>query len=294
MLVVVDNHSSRFDAAMREEAAEAGIILLALPANSTHITQPLDAIPFGIFKEKSHKVVDQAQLHGVMITNVNRIALLAPAWRDAMQPKTIISAFQKTGIFPPRGEKGHQEPELKPLPVPATTPAQVVLQLPDPESAYTPDGWLKLRNLLHIPAGHDHLWVFPKHAQQRETKDGGFARILAAPVEMDLVNDPGARREEREMAKEVIQRAQHDSKLPPQPTRKRKQSSSSSHEMDSEPEVAAAEEEPSAKRQQRINTSRLDPAQFQDDPWMEKRKQVLRLTKGAYTPLLGFSSATVA
>ena len=176
VLVLVDNHSSRFDAAMREEAAEAGIILLALPANSTHITQPLDAIPFGVFKSGSHKAVDQAQLHGVIVNNLNRIELLAPAWRDAMSPKTISAAFAKTGIYPPRGTEGHQEPEPRPLPGPAATPAQAVLQLPDPAAVYTREGWLILRNMLKIPEGHDHMWVFPRASSEARDQ----RRIIAA------------------------------------------------------------------------------------------------------------------
>jgi hypothetical protein len=184
-----------------------------LPANTTHILQPLDAEPFGAYKKGAHKAIDSALLHGEVVTNMDRIALLAPAWRNAMKPGNIIDAFKLSGVWPPRGFPGHSEPSDAPLP-PAEhsqSMSQTVLKLEQPEEVYTKEGMLRIANLLKIPDGHERVWVFPKHAEAKQPKKGkdqGFARILSAPALKSVIEDPDVRKEERATLKADVAAAQ--------------------------------------------------------------------------------------
>ena len=50
ILLLMDDHSSHYDPTTIATAAEAGVILCALPPNTTHLTQPLDRSCFSPLK----------------------------------------------------------------------------------------------------------------------------------------------------------------------------------------------------------------------------------------------------
>lgn len=270
VLLIVDNHSSRFDAVMRQEAQDAGVIMLALPANSTHKLQPLDDSLFGQYKSGAHNAVDNALLRGEIITSANRIALISPAWRDAMTPEHIKAAFQHTGVWPPRDFPGHTEPLPQPLPQAqhSQSSSQAALQLEKPEDVYTEAGMLRIRNLLDIPDGYERVWVFPQHPETKQSRKGsdkGFARILAVPALKSLIEDKGARKEERETVKADVQAA-----LEGKETEKRvrepdaEPASAPPPSKHAKPAARAEATEPSEPRSKRARTEK-QPAEVKGD-----------------------------
>ena len=56
LLVMLDGHSSHYSPTAVRMAAEEGVVLFALPPNTTHISQPLDKGVFGPLKVHWHRV----------------------------------------------------------------------------------------------------------------------------------------------------------------------------------------------------------------------------------------------
>ena len=102
LLVLMDGHSSHYSPTAVRMAAEEGVILFALPPNTTHFAQPLDKSVFGPLKVHWRRVCQHFMSKNLGQT-VNRyvfIRLFAEAWFGAMTAKNIITGFRITGIFP--------------------------------------------------------------------------------------------------------------------------------------------------------------------------------------------------
>lgn len=101
VLIILDNHSSRFNIDMLREAMDNHVLLLALPSNTTDILQPLDVGVFGPFKNAAHHAVDAASLSGGQpLLKVNIAKVIEPVWDKHVGTKTVQSAFAKSGIWP--------------------------------------------------------------------------------------------------------------------------------------------------------------------------------------------------
>lgn len=102
ILLLVDGHSSHYCPDTLALAAENGIIIFALPPNTTHLTQPLDKGVFGPFKTHWSRIChDFTITHpGQKVSEYNFCQLFSKAWLESMSIGTIVGGFQTTGIHP--------------------------------------------------------------------------------------------------------------------------------------------------------------------------------------------------
>ena len=102
ILLLVDGHSSHYCPDTLTMAAENGIIIFALPSNTTHLTQPLDKGVFGPFKTHWSRVChDFTITHpGQKVNEYNFCQLFSKAWLESMTIGTIVGGFRTTGIHP--------------------------------------------------------------------------------------------------------------------------------------------------------------------------------------------------
>lgn len=101
LLLLLDGHSSHYNPDVINLAAENGVIVLTLPPNTTHLTQPLDKGVFGPFKLHWKRVCeDYLASHGDRICCYNFCQLFSKAWIESMTTSNIIAGFQTTGIYP--------------------------------------------------------------------------------------------------------------------------------------------------------------------------------------------------
>ena len=102
ILILLDGHSSHYNPKVIREAALAGVILFCLPPNITHIAQPLDVTPFHSLKSYWYNACDQymSSHPGKKVTIYNFSELFSQAWYQAMIPRTVMSGFRATGVYP--------------------------------------------------------------------------------------------------------------------------------------------------------------------------------------------------
>lgn len=102
LLLLMDGHSSHFIPDFIHKAASEDIIVMSLPPNSTHRTQPLDKGVFSPLKqawrEECHVFLLKNQ--GKVISKFSFSQIFSKAWLKSMTPSNIISGFRNTGIYP--------------------------------------------------------------------------------------------------------------------------------------------------------------------------------------------------
>ena len=100
LILLMDGHSSHYHPHTIRKAAEEEVILLALPPNTTHITQPLDKWCFGPLKAKWAEVCHKYTADsGKVVNRFSFCRLLHEAW-VAMSAYNIIVGFRITGVYP--------------------------------------------------------------------------------------------------------------------------------------------------------------------------------------------------
>ena len=79
-----------------------GIELLCLPANSSHITQPLDVCVFRTFKRTLNDLFrkSRVELTTTGLSKVEVIRLVLRAWNVETMGNNAISGFRTTGLWP--------------------------------------------------------------------------------------------------------------------------------------------------------------------------------------------------
>ena len=74
------------------------------PPNCTHFIQPLDASPFGSFKNSVYTSLETRQLYENILLRVTNdrdtVALAQKALRETISKDSIVSSFKTTGIYP--------------------------------------------------------------------------------------------------------------------------------------------------------------------------------------------------
>ena len=82
--------------------AKNGIMIFALPPNTTNLTQPLDKGVFGPFKNHWSRVCHDFTIthHGQKVKEYNFCQLFSKAWLESMTIGTIVGGFRTTGIHP--------------------------------------------------------------------------------------------------------------------------------------------------------------------------------------------------
>lgn len=107
--VFFDNVSSHLNHEVIELAEKHKIMLIPLPPNSTHLTQPCDVAIFRPLKKHWRVVVDEActeaKREGRRMPATLPCAEFAQLFKKAMDmwthmPGSIVSGFRKTGIYP--------------------------------------------------------------------------------------------------------------------------------------------------------------------------------------------------
>ena len=101
-LLLLDGHSSHYCPEVIRAAAAQKIIIFALPANTTHLTQPLDKGPFSplkySWKEACHNFI--VKNPGRCVTRYDFCHLFSEAWSKSMTVKNIAAGFKTTGVCP--------------------------------------------------------------------------------------------------------------------------------------------------------------------------------------------------
>ena len=102
-LLIVDRHSSHINMQFIKKCNELRILLLVLPAHSTHRLQPLDIglfAPLATYYTNSLNDLMAKSFGMVKISKRAFWSVFLPAWQNAFSKQNIISAFRKTGIWP--------------------------------------------------------------------------------------------------------------------------------------------------------------------------------------------------
>ena len=102
LLLLLDGHSSHYCPEFIRQACDNGVVIFCLPPHSTHVSQPLDASCFHVFKSYWDEACDHymSKNPGKIVTVYTFSQLFATAWYKAMTPQTIVSGFQTNGVYP--------------------------------------------------------------------------------------------------------------------------------------------------------------------------------------------------
>lgn len=106
--VWMDNLASHLNTDVVIKAHLAGIHCWFLPKNTTHFTQPLDNLVFAAFKRVLESLVARRRLANAIWNLEECQHLMADVWeaeKEALTPRVIRKAFQKTGLVPFNREK---------------------------------------------------------------------------------------------------------------------------------------------------------------------------------------------
>ena len=102
MLLILDNHISRYSSELLELAKENQVVMLTVPPQTTHKLQPLDRSvmhPLKVFyNRESATFRTQHKCKTISMYNVSE--LCGKARPKALTQENIMSSFRCTGIFP--------------------------------------------------------------------------------------------------------------------------------------------------------------------------------------------------
>ena len=107
VLLLYDGHASHISSEIIDYAVLHDIMIVCLPAHSSHLLQPLDVAVFKSFKVFFNSAC-RAFLHrypGKVITVYDISPLVGEAWPKALTPENLISGFRHSGIYPLCPEK---------------------------------------------------------------------------------------------------------------------------------------------------------------------------------------------
>ncbi|KAF0703876.1 hypothetical protein AaE_015212 [Aphanomyces astaci] len=96
----MDGCSSHYSEHIYAEAKALNILLQFLPANATHLFQPLDVTVFRPFKQAIRNAVADSIWTDVS-TNINKqraIAIACDVWANSTNEAAIINGFVYTGL----------------------------------------------------------------------------------------------------------------------------------------------------------------------------------------------------
>lgn len=105
LLLVFDGYTSHYSDEIIEKAIQLKVLLILLPANATHLIQPLDVAVF-----RSFKLCLKTKMHDYMIDNQltsfqkkDVISIASSAWNESIVDKVrnIRSGFRASGLWPP-------------------------------------------------------------------------------------------------------------------------------------------------------------------------------------------------
>ena len=102
ILLLMDGHSSHYQPAAIQRAAEEGVIMFLLPPHTSHLTQPLDKGCFGPLKIHWRKECwEYLTSHpGQVVTRHQFSAIFQRVWSKSMTMTNIIAGFRVAGVYP--------------------------------------------------------------------------------------------------------------------------------------------------------------------------------------------------
>jgi hypothetical protein len=98
--LVLDGCSSHLGEDVSNTAMAEHIILVPLPANATHLLQPLDVSVFGPYKKQISKELQDHKYDKTTITKSHAVQLGHRAWMSCKASANIVSGFATCGIAP--------------------------------------------------------------------------------------------------------------------------------------------------------------------------------------------------
>jgi len=102
-IVLLDGHNSHiFNIEFIDFMTRHGIEVLAMPAHSSHVLQPLDGTPFARLKALWKLALSEYNTnnHGMRITKKKWFGTFNKAWYNAITADNIKAGFKMTGIVP--------------------------------------------------------------------------------------------------------------------------------------------------------------------------------------------------
>ena len=101
LILIFDGLRSHITLELINCAEENEILLVCLPAHSSHVFQPLDVSLFGPLKAGWRRVsATMNHFTGRVVNQFNFARLFRIAWDTTVDPGLISAGFQKTGLFP--------------------------------------------------------------------------------------------------------------------------------------------------------------------------------------------------
>jgi hypothetical protein len=104
-LLLMDGHSSHVNIAFLKMALSYHIIVVILPPHTTHRLQPLDVSIFSPLASAYSQALNEYSRASRGFSHVTKRVfwpLFKASWEKAVSGENILSAFEKTGIFPLR------------------------------------------------------------------------------------------------------------------------------------------------------------------------------------------------
>ncbi len=100
-MLLLDNHGSHLTYEFIKFADEHGIVLFTLPPHTTHFLQPLDGLPFQVYKHYHGQAVTEAARNGYDTFERREFLEKLPSIRQkTFTGKTIQSSFKSCGLYP--------------------------------------------------------------------------------------------------------------------------------------------------------------------------------------------------
>jgi hypothetical protein len=101
-LLIMDGHRSHVDAEAVNIAERNNVIILLLPAHTSHELQPLDK---AVFKSLKAALYDQCrywhcQHPGRSLNKLAFSQVFTPAWNKTASRENAVNGFRATGIYP--------------------------------------------------------------------------------------------------------------------------------------------------------------------------------------------------
>ncbi|KAE8907865.1 hypothetical protein PF007_g15257 [Phytophthora fragariae] len=104
LILVMDGCGSLYSSAIIEHATKLQVVLVCLPANATHLFQPLDVAVFASFKGKLRVLVneflDEGEAGSYSIDKATAVSIACMAWKGCKFATNVKSGFEVCGLFP--------------------------------------------------------------------------------------------------------------------------------------------------------------------------------------------------
>ncbi|DBA02789.1 TPA: hypothetical protein N0F65_006579, partial [Lagenidium giganteum] len=104
VVLLLNGASSHMDEAIDMRAKQLGVRLVQIPANASHLFQPLDVAVFRGLKSVLRQEINRFMLNTGKsgLTKKDEVSLASKAWVSGVvdKPDNIRSGFREAGIFP--------------------------------------------------------------------------------------------------------------------------------------------------------------------------------------------------